>query len=403
MKIKKIFLRIADVIRKYRKTGKEKVLSMRKTGDWWPAVETVAIVIFAAIIGAELYAQRLEAKIGQMMMVGFRGTAATGNSYIAKAITDLNLGGVILFDYDAPSKSRSRNITGSEQAKKLVSDLKGFARNEPLLVAVDAEGGIVNRLKPSMGFIPVPSAKEAGGGDANRAMESYWSLARELSEIGFNVNFAPVVDVDVNPENPVIGGLERSFSGDPQKVIAFARTFIAAHRSFGVLTAVKHFPGHGSSSGDSHLGLADVSGTYREDELLPYGQLIKDGAVDSVMTAHIVNRGIDGDYPATLSKKFIDGILRERLRFDGVVFSDDMQMGAIEQNYGFEEAVIRAVNAGCDVLIFSNNGAVYDESVPYRAQKIIAKAVRDGRIPESRINQSYERIMKLKGKLKNPD
>jgi len=383
-----------------RKTAHE-LAFLKKPGNLLMVTKTIVIVFFILSIITQYSQQSLEKKIGQMLMVGFRGTHAESDSYIARTIKDLKLGGVILFDYDIPSKSRSRNITDPDQTKKLAADLKGYSKNAPLLVAVDAEGGFVNRLKPKMGFIDVPSAKAlAQDNDAGPALKTYWNLAKQLVGLGFNVNFGPVVDVDINPENPVIGGLERSYSNDPQKVITFARAFIASHRSFGIITSLKHFPGHGSGASDSHLGLTDVTNTYKEEELTPYKELIGDQEIDSVMTAHIINRNIDPDYPATLSPLFIQNILRDKFGFDGVVFSDDMQMGAIVDNYGFEDAIVRAINAGCDILIFSNNGSVYDESVPYRAKEIILKAVKDGRISKARINQTYDRIMELKAKIK---
>jgi beta-N-acetylhexosaminidase len=368
------------------------------------AMKAAAVIIFVALLAAKHYelrqVQPLQEKVGQMLMVGFRGTEAPKDSYIAKTIQDLNLGGVILFDYDLPSKSAGRNITDPEQTKNLVTQLKSYFKDAPLFVSVDAEGGFVNRLKSKMGFIDVPSAKTVGAADETLVLKTYWDLAKELADLGFNVNFAPVVDVDINSQNPAIGGLERSFSADPKKVVNNARTLIAAHKSFGVLTALKHFPGHGSSAADSHLGLADVTDTYKKTELAPYEELIKDKAVDAVMTAHIINRNVDPAYPATLSPLFIQNILRDKLGFDGVVFSDDMQMGAIIENYGFEDAIIRAINAGCDILVFSNNGASYDESVPYRSRDTIVKAVQDGRITQARIDQAYTRIMELKAKIK---
>lgn len=342
----------------------------------------------------------LKEKIGQMLMIGFRGTEIGDGSDIGNAIEELNLGGVILFDYDAPSKSRPRNIVDRQQTKKLIADLKSRAKNEPLLVAVDAEGGLINRLKPSMGFAEIDSAQSLAKKGGLAAINDYWTLARQLADLGFSINFAPVVDLNLNPENPVIGGLERSYSANPEIVAGYARTLIAAHRAFGILTALKHFPGHGSSSSDSHLALPDITETYEEQELAPYAELIKNGGADSIMTAHVINRNIDPEYPATLSEKFINGILRQDLEFDGVVFSDDMQMGAIIDHYGFEDAIVRAINAGCDILIFSNNGEEYDDSVARRAADTVLNAVKEGLISESRINESYARIMQLKSKLK---
>jgi beta-N-acetylhexosaminidase len=414
MRFKKIVIKTARETRKYffrlaRKYYKRRYL--------WPAIKIFAVSIFLAIVAMEYFdslkilppvpesapapavTENFDDKIGQMLMVGFRGTEALPDSYIAETVKNINLGGVILFDYDNPSKSAGRNIASPEQTKQLVADLKKYAGGAPLLVAVDAEGGRVNRLKPELGFINVPSAKDLGNAGVGAALESYWNLATQLSNLGFNINFGPVVDVNVNAKNPAIGALGRSYSAAPEKVIALARSFIAAHRSFNIITGLKHFPGHGSSESDSHLGLPDVTDTYDKKELLPYERLIKESAADSIMTAHIIDRDIDPDYPATLSPKFIQNILRDELGFDGVVFSDDMQMGAIVDNYGFEDAIIRAINAGCDILIFSNNGTNYDETVPYRARDIILKAVSDGRIAKDRINQAYGRIMELKEKI----
>lgn len=400
-----IYMDIAKKFSRIAKRIKKQFKRINPPHDLWLAVKSAAILLFIAAIILEYFESRPETpaddigdKVGQMLMVGFRGAQAPPDSYIAKAVNDLNLGGVILFDRDVPSSTAGRNITDYGQTKQLVAQLKSYSVKSTLLVAVDAEGGLINRLKPSLGFIDVPSAKNLGQ-DPAAAINDYWNLAKELADLGFNVNFAPVVDLDINPENPVIGALERSYSAEPQAVATLARALIAAHKSFGIITSLKHFPGHGSSDSDSHLGLPDITLTWHETELKPYEQLIKDDAADSVMTAHIIDKNIDPDYPATLSPKFIQDILRQRLGFDGVVFSDDMQMGAIVDNYGFEDAIVRAVNAGCDILVFSNNGSVYDETVPYRAKDAILKAVRDGRISRERIDQAYGRIQKLKEKI----
>ena len=410
---KKNARRMAGVAKKNAKSAGKKIKKLwrEKKITKTHLAKSAAVLLFCVLLIVEHFQTRkikeqeeairpLKEKIGQMLMVGFRGVEIGDDSCIAKNIKDLNLGGVILFDYDAPSKSRPRNIVDYEQTKKLVADLKSRANNEPLLVAVDAEGGLINRLKPSMGFAEIDSAQDLGKQDGSVALEEYWTLAKQLAGLGFNVNFAPVVDININPENPVIGGLERSYSDNPRTVADYARAFVAAHKSFGIITSLKHFPGHGSSDADSHLGLADITQSYQEQELEPYQRLIKDSAVDSVMTAHIINKNIDPDYPATLSPKFIQEILRQNLEFGGVVFTDDMQMGAIVENYGFEDAIVRAINAGCDILIFSNNGAEYDDSIARRARDIILNAVKDGLIPESRIHESHARILALKSKIK---
>ena len=226
-------------------------------------------------------------------------------------------------------------------------------------------------------------------------------LANELKELGFNMNLAPVVDVDINANNPIIGKLDRSFSSDPNKVITSAEAFIKAHSDKNIITVAKHFPGHGSSTSDSHLAMVDVTDTYQEKELLPYIELQKKGLLDVVMTAHIMNRNIDENYPATLSSNFLQKILRQEIGFNGVIISDDLNMKAIIDNYGFEEAIIKAVNAGCDILLISNNGtSSYDEQLPYKARDIIFNAVKNNKIPLETITQSYNRIYSLKNKLK---
>jgi len=364
------------------------------------------IVIFACIIVIVLGSIRLikenkndkilKDKIGQMLIIGFRGTEINDNSFIVKAIKDLNLGGVVLFDKDVPSAGEiPRNIINPEQTKKLVQDLKKIS---PLFISVDAEGGYINRLKEKYGFKNIPSAQEMGTGTPEKTKEYGNTLGEELADIGFNVDFAPVVDVNVNPTNPVIGDLERSFSANPKEVYTHASAFIDGLNENGIISAIKHFPGHGSSKGDSHLGMVDVTSTYKQEELLPYKNLIEGGYSDMVMTAHIVNTNIDKDFPATLSPLFLQNILRDQLSFKGIIVSDDMHMGAIVDNYGYNEALVKAVNAGCDMLIISNNYKTYDENSVYQAVNEIFYAVKSGKIAEARINDSYNRVLLLKEK-----
>ncbi len=340
----------------------------------------------------------LEEMIGQMLIIGFRGTEVSSSSKIIQDINEYNIGGVVLFDYDVPSKSFPRNILSPQQLKKLTGDLKKLTYSN-LIIAIDAEGGYVNRLKEEYGFIEIKSAAEMGEGDPEDTYLEASRLGKELDSTGINLNLAPVVDVNTNKDNPVIGKIERSFSDDPQKVYEHAAAFIDAMHGYDIITAIKHFPGHGSSAGDSHLGLTDVTRTYNEEvELLPYKKLIECGRLDIIMTAHIMNTDIDPESPATLSPIFLDGILRDELNYDGMIISDDMQMGAITSQFGFEEAIIKAVNAGCDLLIFSNNGSEYDEDIARKAAGVIKEAVDEGKITEARITDSYKRIKELKEK-----
>ncbi|MBU1186385.1 MAG: glycoside hydrolase family 3 protein [Acidobacteria bacterium] len=371
---------------------------LKKTGKWVLGTG-MASRIYAVKSSTGSGGDSLDQKIGRMVMVGFHGLTVREGHPVVEDIRAGRIGGVVFFDYDVPAKSAVRNIESPEQVKRLLRQLQSFA-DVPLFTAVDYEGGRISRLRPEFGFPETLSHHELGSGaKIEPTRKQGEAMGRLLSDLGFNLNLAPVVDVNINPDNPVIGGLGRSFSADPAAVTRHAAAFIKGHREFGVLCALKHFPGHGSSKGDSHLGLTDVTATWRETELMPYRDLIREGLTDAVMTAHVFNARLDPDYPATLSRAVITGILREKLGFGGVVISDDMQMGAIVEKYGFEEAVERAVYAGVDILTFANN-SVFDEEIASKAVLTIKTLIRKGRIAEKRIYESYQRIIRLKGRLK---
>ena len=340
----------------------------------------------------------LDVKIGQMLKIGFRGMQVADTNHIARDLQEYHLGGVVLFDYDVPSDTAYRNIQSPEQVNQLVNDLKALSE-KPLIVSIDQEGGRVARLKPKYGF-PKSVAAEYLGSLDNADSTRYYArkTAKTLSNLGINVNLAPVVDVNVNPDNPVIGGLERSFSDNPLTVAKHAGIFIKTLHNYDIQTVLKHFPGHGSSEKDSHLGVVDVTDTWSEKELIPYRQLIDSSLVDAVMTAHIFNHQIDSTYPATLSKPTIDGILRDSLGFDGVVISDDLMMGAIRKEYGLKTTIKQALNAGVDILSFANN-SIYDPDIVPEAHRIIKELIEDGEITRDRIDQSFDRIMKFKEQL----
>lgn len=339
--------------------------------------------------------EQLKAKIGQMLIVGFRGTKFQENSFVDKALQDLKIGGVVLFDFDVPSGMFPRNIVNPKQTKQLISGLQKHSVM-PLFVAVDVEGGFVNRLKPKYGFLDIPSAQRMGQGTLEQTKQIAKILGKELQELGINFNFAPVVDSNINPKNPAIGALERSFSADPEKVIAHAESFIKGLSEYNIITSLKHFPGHGSSQTDSHNGITDITNTFQAQELFPFQELIKKGMAPTVMVGHLINKNVDQNFPATLSVNFIQKTLKEMLGFKGVVVCDDLSMGAISQNYGAKEAAAKMVGAGCDLLIISNNVKTYDETIPYQARDAIFEAVKSGKISTSSIKSSYEKILKLK-------
>jgi beta-N-acetylhexosaminidase len=340
----------------------------------------------------------LASKIGQMLMVGFRGL--TINDPVMQDIRDRHIGGVILFDYDVPQKRPMRNIQSPGQVRKLVRALQDYAEI-PLLIGIDYEGGIINRLKERYGFPPTVSHEYLGTQNNLSLTYQYASqMAKTLATMGINLNFAPVVDLNVNPDNPIIGQKERSFSANPTIVSEQALEFIKAHHQQGVLCTLKHFPGHGSSTNDSHLGLVDVTDSWSKQELIPYENLILKGQVDAVMTGHIFNKHLDKRYPATLSKPIITGLLRQELNYRrGVVFSDDLQMKAIAHHYGLKTAVQKAIEAGVDIILIGNNLDVFVENIATQVTDIIKQLVADGTISSARIDESYQRIQLLKSKI----
>ncbi|ACD94443.1 glycoside hydrolase family 3 protein [Trichlorobacter lovleyi] len=349
----------------------------------------------------DLQSWPLERKIAQMLLLGFPGETLEPDSPIDQAIRRYGAGGVVLFDNNIDLGVTGRNITAPAQLKQLTTALQQ-ASELPLLIAVDQEGGVVARLKDRYGFPATVSAKYLG--QQNRldlTRSSSENLAATLDEYGFNLNLAPVVDLATNPDNPVIAFKERSFSADPALVAAHAAEFIKSHHRHHILTCLKHFPGHGSSRDDSHLGLVDVTRYWHENELQPYRDLISQGLCDMVMTAHTFNTAIDPDHPATLSRATIDGILRKQLGFDGVVVSDDLYMGAIIQHYSYETAVEKAINAGVDLLVVAND-KLYSPDIMPRTIELLLNLVQQGRIPRERIEQASRRIIAMKQRLLKP-
>jgi len=334
-------------------------------------------------------------KIGQLLMIGFRGMEAGDRTFIIQDIRAGRIGGVVLFDRDLILKTGERNIRSPRQLKELIRSLQAAAAI-PLLVAVDQEGGQVARLKKKHGFPATITAQSLGDlddpGETRRQAES---IAAVLAEAGINLNFAPLVDLNVNPTNPIIGRYQRSFSADPDTVSRHALAVIEAQSEHGVISCLKHFPGHGSSRQDSHLGFTDVSATWEPLELAPYRKLIAHGLADAVMTAHIFNRRLDPEFPATLSKKTILDLLRQELGFGGLVVSDDMDMKAISVEYSREKALELALNAGIDIILMANNLS-YDESIAFKTQAIILNLLESGRVSEARIDEACRRVLNLK-------
>ena len=340
----------------------------------------------------------LEQKIAQMLMVGFRGLTLEKSNYIYRDIQDYRIGGVILFDRDAYLKTYGRNIVSPPQLQALTASLQTLSEM-PLFIAVDQEGGKVARMKESYGFPPTVSAQYLGTLNNPAVTRLYAdSIGASLAENGLNMNFAPVVDLNINPQSPAIGALERSFSADPDVVTTHARIFVESHDKNRVATCFKHFPGHGSAATDSHLGFVDVTNTWSSVELEPYRRLINEGNARMVMTAHVFNTRIDPNLPATLSPAFITGMLREQLGFNGVVVTDDLQMQGLTQFFDYKTIVERSILAGVDIILVSNN-LNYDPEITPTTINHVMELVRSGRITAERIDQSYRRIMTLKRRL----
>lgn len=345
--------------------------------------------------GRTQQADSLDIKIGQMIMIGINNRIAVSDTdALLKEIKEQKLGGILLFEKNIDPEKSEKHL------KKMIRHLQKPA-SIPLFVSIDEEGGLVHRLKPKYGFVAMPSASHLGKIDnADSTLFYNRRLSNELHDLGFNYNYAPTLDMAINPENKVIVQRERSFSDKPEIVAKHALLCIEAHHENKVRTILKHFPGHGSSTADSHLGIVDVSDTWSFQELLPYYEVLKSGKVDAVMTAHLINKRWDPSMlPATLSERVVNGMLRGLLGFQGVVFSDDMQMYAISKNYGFENAVEMAINAGVDVLMFGNNVSKETKAVtPTELHAVIKNLVLQGKISKERIDEAYKRVIRLKTK-----
>lgn len=328
----------------------------------------------------------LKQKIGQMFMCGFDAVEANPN--IESLIRDYDLGGVIYF---------RRNLRTPAQVAALSNQLQQIASESidiPLLISIDQEGGMVTRIEQGVSLMPGNMSLGASG-DIEAAYQTAYVSGRELRAMGINVNFAPDVDVNNNPLNPVIG--VRSYGEDPNLVADMGLAAVRGYESAGVAATIKHFPGHGDTATDSHYSLPIVPHNMerlRSIELVPFQKAIDHG-VDLVMSAHVIFPALEqGELPSTLSPKVMNGFLRDELGFQGVVVTDCLEMKAISDNYGFAEGTVLAVEAGVDLVLISH---VYEHQI--MGINALYEAVQNGRVSEERINESVERILKLKQKL----
>lgn len=354
-----------------------------------PEPEQTLAVSASAIDGHD--ATQLKKMVGQMIVLGFPGTRR-GQDWpdrVARMIQGGQIGGTILF---------AGNIVNAQQLSELVAYISRNSNGPLPFACIDQEGGAIQRLTPEKGFVSLPSARSIGKLDGPEAYRLYHKAASQLAALGVNVNFGPVVDLDTNATNPAIGQLGRSYDSDPKKVVSFARQFIDAHRQAGVMTAVKHFPGHGSAKADPHDVIVNIDGTWKEQELIPFRELLGDNS-SMVMVGHLIHRRFsDGDLPASLSKRTISDTLRKDFGFRGLVITDDLDMDAIQSRFRTEEAAVLAIAAGADLIIIANNKSP-DPKIVDRVTSALIQAVEANRIPLASIQRSYTRIMSAKAKL----
>lgn len=346
----------------------------------------------------------LDRQIGQMLMVGVVGSSVKSDDRFHDLICRKRVGALILFDYH-PMGRRKRNIESPRQLARLTRDIHRLAArcgSGPMLLAVDMEGGGINRLKPQYGFPKISGHAALGrSGSPAKTRKEGRKIGKLLKSMGIQWNLAPVLDVNLNSDNPIIARYGRSFSSDPEKVAAHAQAYIRGMNESGILNAAKHFPGHGSSWEDSHTRPVDVTNLAQlQVELLPYQRLVGQGLLDAVMPGHLLNRNIDPRYPASLSRATIQGILRNRLKFRGVVLTEDLHMAAILHRYSLDQAAVLAVQAGADMLLVSNGTDDDDQDLVGPLISAVKAAVEKGAIPRARIKEANARIGLLKKKTK---
>jgi beta-N-acetylhexosaminidase len=338
-------------------------------------------------------AMSLGEKVGQLFTVYFEGPEVSED--LKTMIADYHIGGVIYY-------SVSGNVESPAQVAALSGEIQKEAAKTPrgvgLFVSVDQEGGPVARLRRGVTLFPSNMAVAATGNPEN-ARRMARIMARELSALGVNVNFAPVADVNVNPRNPIIG--VRSFGQDPARVAAFTVAAVRGYAEANMLCTPKHFPGHGDTAVDSHLGLPVVThdaATFSGTDLPPFQAAIKAGT-RAVMTAHVELPAVDPENrPSTLSPKVLVGLLREKMGFDGLIFTDSLGMGAMANTVGTVEAAAKALAAGADVLLFGADKG-HTPAQQRKAHARIVAAVRAGEIPMARLDEAVRRILAEKKRL----
>ena len=338
-------------------------------------------------------------EIGNLIIAGFRGSSVSEDTPIRNWINDFQLGGVILYDMDLEyNQLGTRNIRSAEQLKNLNVSLQSFSK-EPLFIAIDQEGGEVNRLNTKYGFPEFPSWNNIGQLDDLKFTEAYSrKLGELLNNLHINLNFAPVLDVD-GGSSSFITNQGRALSSNIQKITEHSRVFIKQLKQQGVLCCGKHFPGQGSASGDTHAGATDITTTWDKQELGPYKSLIHSRHLDAIIVAHTFHNKFDSEFPASMSRKTITELLRIKLGFRGVVICDDPSMKAISAHYNLKTTLKYMLYSGVDMFILGNN-LEYDPHLIPNAVHCLQELVSEGAVSENRIYESLHRIQSLRLKLK---
>ncbi len=349
------------------------------------------LFLITLVLCTGITAKTLDQKIANMFVVGFYGTSISQKSQIMQDICQRGLGGVLLFERHPTRHKHAKNISSPRQLRSLTKALKQCSHKP--LIAIDQEGGKVQRLRSRDGFYgKYPKASQLGAQKMDVAQKVYAKMAKELYSVGINYNLAPVADMEVNHKNRVIYKLGRSYGANPERVAWFDKIFINAMRSKKILTSLKHFPGHGSSLGDTHRGFVDVTRTWRNKELIPFKQVIDAGKADSIMVAHVFNKKLDNRYPASLSSKTVNGLLRKKLGYRGVVITDDLQMYAISKHYTLRDTIKLAINAGVDILLFGNQLDPKHEVTLQKLLRTTKSLLKSGEISSRSIEQANRRI-----------
>ena len=330
--------------------------------------------------------------IGQMIMVGCNDSDLRENDPLLASIQSGRVGNIILFAGGMPDGSK--HAASSGQLRLLTARLQKAAPR-PLFIAVVQEGGRVQALSPERGFEGGPAAAVLGRSDPDATRQTARRMGLEMAAMGINFDFAPVADLAINPLNPAIGAMQRSFSTDPNLAAAHAAAFGEGLVQAGVTPCLKHFPGRGSAAEANPGDLPDISATWQPAELIPFQKAILAGWVGAVMPGHLYHRGLDALRPASLSAHVLNGLLRGKLGFAGVIVSDDMHAGALARSYSLEERILFAVEAGVDIVLFGNTGRTPDVSAD-AIHAVLLRLVQQGRISPARIAQSFERISRLK-------